>query len=334
MATAGHPIEGVLHVGVRDGEDLPDYRGCGASPCIYVEPIRAVFDRLNAQFEGDDWHIVLLATCSDREGNRGYIDAGQKAAENASLSLPAVTTYTVDVLAESYSPRRPPNLLVIDARGAELLVLRGSSLTLPSVDGVFVAVSETRSHPMACTLNEVQTLLQRFDLRPRWIELDGHGCGHAFFTRPRKKPEDLPTYGGNLALGKAAGQSSLCIWSRPEMHEEARGAINGQITGEFGFHTELEDHPWWLVDLGRPHSIQEVRVYNRLGVLRSRARTLRVLTSEDGSEWWEVHDQAGYTFGGADGRPLRVLLEPCRARYVALRLAERTWLHLDEVEIY
>lgn len=333
MAIAGHPVEGVLHVGVREGQDLPDYRPCGASPCIYVEPMQAVFDRLVEQFHGDPWHIALSTVCSDEAASRAPADT-KPPSTAFDLSVPVPAFSTVDDLIEAFSPRRPPNLLVLDARGAELLVLRGAAGSLPSIEGVYVAVNETRPHPMACELDEIQSFLKRHNLHLRWLDLDGAGVGHAFFSRRRMITSELPTYNGNLALNKAAYQSSLSMWSRADMQAEAGGAINGEISGEYGFHTEIEDNPWWLVDLGEPHHLREIRIYNRVGQVRSRARTLRVITSEDGAEWWEVHDQGGYTFGGADGRPLRVLLDSWPARYVALRLAERAYLHLDEVEIY
>jgi hypothetical protein len=47
-----------------------------------------------------------------------------------------------------------------------------------------------------------------------------------------------------------------------------------------------------------------------------------------------VHDQAGRTFGGADGRPLQVQLVGEQARYVRLQLAERAFLHLDKVRVF
>ena len=79
--------------------------------------------------------------------------------------------------------------------------------------------------------------------------------------------------------------------------------------------------------------MREVRIYNRGDTARERARTLRVLGSDDGAAWRLLYDQDGYTFGGG-GRPLRVMLEGAPARHVRLQLTEHTALHLDQVEIY
>lgn len=336
MTTAGHPVDGVLHVGVRADQPLPDYRACGASPCIYVDPEPATHNRLADQFADDPWHIAVAAACSDRSGDVAPGDAGLDAPPVAPESVDdrASALCTIDDLVENHSPRRCPNLLVIDVPGSELHILQGALRTLASVDGVFLSVSEAPLHPGGCTLTEIQIFLIPYGLLPRWLELDRFGRGRAFFSRPAPEAEILPTYGGNVALGKWAAQSSLSEWSRPTMAEEAGQAVNGQITGDCSFHTDIEDNPWWFVDLGQVHTLTELRIYNRPGPYRARARTLKVLTSRDSKTWQKIHDQAGYSFGGVAGRPLRILLEQHPARYIALRLAERTCLHLDEVEIY
>ena len=88
------------------------------------------------------------------------------------------------------------------------------------------------------------------------------------------------------------------------------------------------------MDLEAVHALNEVRVFNRMDCARERSRTLQVLLSDDGETWRCVHDQAGRTFGGADGRPLQVQLVGEQARYVRLQLAERAFLHLDKVRVF
>lgn len=146
--------------------------------------------------------------------------------------------------------------------------------------------------------------------------------------------EALPSYGGNLALGKPATQSSLSQWSNCGPAQDPGGGANGVISGLYGFHTDFEVRPWWQVDLGAIYPMREVRVYNRMDSGQERSRTLQVLVSTEGATWTEVHDQAGKTFGGADGQPLRVMLNNVTGRYVRLQLAEFTSLHLDEVQVF
>ena len=134
----------------------------------------------------------------------------------------------------------------------------------------------------------------------------------------------------NAALGKVAMQSSVFQNGPPT----AAAAVNGVKTGGFGFHTELEYDPWWMVDLGARQAVQEVVVYNRLdGICKIRSRMLSVLVSPDGETWTTIYRHDGEPFGGADGHPLRVRAAGVQARFVRVKLEDYQFLHLDEVEV-
>lgn len=77
--------------------------------------------------------------------------------------------------------------------------------------------------------------------------------------------------GGNLARGRPASQSSTSQWSHAE---DPQGAVDGAITGGFGFHTNAEANSWWQVDLGTFLPVGEVRVFNRLDCCGERALSL------------------------------------------------------------
>jgi hypothetical protein len=134
-------------------------------------------------------------------------------------------------------------------------------------------------------------------------------------------------------------QSSTCTWSRhPDPVLDAAGAVSGVITGRASFHTDHEDAPWWQVDLGALCAVSEIRVFNRvddLGVA-ARANPLAVLASDTGSEWLEIFRRTeAAPFGGADGNPLIwSSVPPVTLRHLRLTVPNRTWLSLDQVEVY
>ncbi len=350
MAWAGYAVESILHIGANEGQERNDYAECGASPCIYVEPADAAYAILEANLSDIPHHKAVRAVCSDTDGEHVTFNVASNGGQSSSLFAlgphaefhPTITytaaqsmvTTTVDRLIAEHFPKRVPNLLVVDAQGADLRVLKGAKRSLPFIDGVLVEASEEPLYEGGCTLKEIAAFLESFDLRPRWLTLDCLGHGEAFFSRPRPQLEHLPVYGGHLAVERPTKQSSLSEWSYADGAIGPRGGVDGGITGRFGFHTDIEDAPWWQVDLEAVRSLTEIRIYNRMDSGRERSRTLKVLLSDDGETWRLVHDQGGYTFGGADGRPLRVMVGGKSARHVRLQLAERTYLHLDKVQVF
>jgi hypothetical protein len=151
----------------------------------------------------------------------------------------------------------------------------------------------------------------------------------SFFSPLRMKHVERP--GINIALHKPAIQSSLCAFSKPN---DAEGAVNGVITGSYGFHTDYETSPWWQVDLGANLPIAEILVFNRVDVAASRAYSFVLKIGLDSEHLHEVYAQNGRPFGGANGEPARIKLNGAVARYVRIELSAGGYLHLDQVEVY
>lgn len=155
-------------------------------------------------------------------------------------------------------------------------------------------------------------------------------------TSLRVPPETLKL--PNVALNKPSWQSSVyeAEGSEPRAARVSGGGNNGVRTGTYGFHTKLQDDPWWIVDLLGSFRIAGVRVYNRIddpGVA-ARASRLDVMVSLDASRWTAVYARDA-PFGGIDGSPLAIRLQqPVAASFVLVRLRGRQFLHLDEIEVY
>lgn len=137
-----------------------------------------------------------------------------------------------------------------------------------------------------------------------------------------------------VAAGCVARQSSVHReWGDPSL------ALGRAPTGNFTFHTRLEDHPWWEVDFAATVPVRRIVVWNRedRGLeAASAARPLLVrLAREPGGAWQDLA-RADYVFGGArSGRPLVIdLAEPVLARLLRLEIDGRSALHLDQVQVY
>ncbi|HXP61302.1 MAG TPA: discoidin domain-containing protein [Dongiaceae bacterium] len=120
---------------------------------------------------------------------------------------------------------------------------------------------------------------------------------------------------------------------RPE--DDAMGGCDGVKNGQWGFHTEAQDDPWWQVDLQARLELERVVLYNRCDAFAERNSRIRVLVSDDGQNFRQVYQHDGTVFYGyTDHRPLVVKLEGVAARFVRLALPGYDYFHLDEVEVY
>jgi FkbM family methyltransferase len=138
----------------------------------------------------------------------------------------------------------------------------------------------------------------------------------------------------NLALGAVALQSSYSRYSTPN---DPLGAISGSKNGHYGFHTEYEESPWWLIDLQRVCPVHRIVIYNRCDAATDRVRPMTISICADVGEPWADLYVAHHVFGGATaGRPLTIALgtEPLPMRFIKISLHKKEYLHLDEVEVY
>jgi FkbM family methyltransferase len=141
----------------------------------------------------------------------------------------------------------------------------------------------------------------------------------------------------NLALNKPAAQSSTSQWSKsPVAAEDARGANNGNISCEMGFHTDREDEPWWQVDLEGSYLIRKVVIFNRQEEA-ARLKHFSLFRSLDGTHWKRFFRKIDSTVFGddADNRPYVAETagnEP--ARFLRVRLDGHNYLHFKECQVF
>jgi hypothetical protein len=132
----------------------------------------------------------------------------------------------------------------------------------------------------------------------------------------------------NVSVGKTAIQSSKSK-ALPNQPEDALVCDADHARG-YAFETSGSDFPFWQVDLGTVHQIEEIRVRNRRDHFQYRARSLTVEVSTNAKDWVVVHsglqhwyDTVTFKLGGQ-----------VKGRFVRLRLQERTLMHLDRVEVF
>jgi hypothetical protein len=125
----------------------------------------------------------------------------------------------------------------------------------------------------------------------------------------------------NLADGRPWKTSSTFAVCDP-----AHASCADAVTDIF-FHTQSEDSPWIEFDLGGRKGLRRVEVQNRSDCCQERAIPLVVEISDDEKTWAEVARRET-PFGEWTAR-----FPATQARYVRLRVARTSMLHLESVAI-
>ena len=116
--------------------------------------------------------------------------------------------------------------------------------------------------------------------------------------------------------------------------QDAAGGCDGVINGTWGFHTNLDDKPWWQVDLQHEFSLEKVVIHNTgHGGEWKRILGFSLLLSVDGKSWTEAFCHDGKAFQDPE-QPIVLPLEGTAARFVKIQLPGRQHLLLEEVEVY
>lgn len=135
----------------------------------------------------------------------------------------------------------------------------------------------------------------------------------------------------DIAVGKSASQSSVY---RNRKNCNAGGAVSSEVMQKYGFHTELEDSPWWELDLGAISRPAMIKIYNRRDSLQVRARSISISVSKDRNNWVTLHRGCVY-FGGGDADAFSVPLNgKVEFQYLKLQLHERRHFHLARVAVF
>ena len=125
-----------------------------------------------------------------------------------------------------------------------------------------------------------------------------------------------------LSAGKPWTTSSSAMTCNPE-HKSCGGAKTSIL-----FHTAEESEPWFEIDLGQVQELTRIEVTNRSDCCPERAVPLIVEVSLDKLDYrrvarrFSVFDRWSQRFAAT------------RARYVRLRVARRSFLHLEQVRVF
>lgn len=336
----------LLHVGANEGQEANRYSSLGIQ-AWHVEAIPTVYSKLQAALEPFPDQIPLNRCLSSIEGAVTTFHIASNSGQSSSMlslgrhefAYPSVTytesieltTSTIDGLLRDGDIPCDIDYLVIDAQGAEQLILEGAKHFL-SQGRLKYALIETAVEPLydqGSTYLEVASFLRNYGLYLRDVAFNNAGWADAFFQtrfwRP-EPPKPIATTGINIA------PKAICTQSSSWLNRPCLERMSGNRTGSYSFHTELEHEPWLKLEFQDLCDINQIVVYNREDTCQSRAFNLNIYSSVDNCNWTLVHENSA-PYGGTYTDPLNVMCA-IKAKQLLFRLRGTDYLHLDKVEVY
>jgi hypothetical protein len=130
----------------------------------------------------------------------------------------------------------------------------------------------------------------------------------------------------NLARGRPTTISGSTMFSTV-----GAGVVDGSTSGQYGYHSALEDSPWLSIDLGKPYALNRIKVFGRGDEYHDQSIPLALESSDDGVTYQKFAERTE-PFSADDPwvvRPTGVV-----TRYLRLHTLRRSYLVLGEVEVY
>jgi hypothetical protein len=131
----------------------------------------------------------------------------------------------------------------------------------------------------------------------------------------------------NLALHTTVTLSS----KHPHSVAPPDGLVNGKVEFAYGAHTDIQEDPWILVDLGRPVHIGKIVVYNRGDGYLDECLPLIV---EAGLDRYRFEPVATRNDVFTSTNPWVIDKLDTTAQYVRLRKTGKTYIALSELAVY
>jgi hypothetical protein len=210
------------------------------------------------------------------------------------------------------------DLLVRAAGSPELLqaiqsALKQAQLSTPAEPSAKSALVASLAGFTARLISEIEAP-RRVARRERWLRAARYAV-----------PGVLPLLALLSAAVWFARGPNLIAGSTMKLSSQLSSCEKGSC-GSASFSTREEPSPWVSYDFGKTRSLHSIVVHNRSDCCWDRALPLLVEVSDDGSRWRElVRTERPFIRFSHD--------LDAKARYVRLRVARKSYLHLDQVTI-
>lgn len=176
----GQRAKGVIHVGAHLGQEFPYYEAAGIHQQIWIEPIPALYEKLEGALPKRESIRTFMVACSNSVGRQKMVISGNLESMTSSLlnlkkqvelypsqrqvgEIEVAVTKLDLLLEENKINLSDYDLLVVDTQGSELDALKGGIKALAHMKFVVAEVGTIE-------LYEGMPLLSEVD---KWMESQG-----------------------------------------------------------------------------------------------------------------------------------------------------------------
>jgi FkbM family methyltransferase len=189
-------INGVLHIGAHDCEELPFYNEiCNTESIIWIDALEFKVNEQKAKGVKN----IFCATISDKDNEDVNFNVSNNYASSSILPLGTHTvehphihyigyiptkTITVDTFLQknNLDPNKY-NLWNIDIQGADLLALKGGVNALKYADVLYLEVNEKELYEGCPNVREIDDFVSQYGFTRVLTEMTKHGWGDAIYIK-------------------------------------------------------------------------------------------------------------------------------------------------------
>ena len=189
-----HP-KTVLHIGAHLAQELEMYKSYGIFQGAFIEANPEVYLRLKESLKDEShWHAIE-ALLSDVDGEESDFWVSDNDKMSSSLLKPNLhlaehpdvkfEDIPIKLLTRTLNCLLLNNfeLIVIDAQGAELKILKGGMDTIKNSDAIWIEVALGGLYENDCSINDLVHFLSPYGFYPVYVVIGNNLWGDALFVK-------------------------------------------------------------------------------------------------------------------------------------------------------
>ena len=191
-------VEGIIHIGAHELEELEDYLKGNVSKVIWIEANSNKYNFIKNKLQNHKNMVLGRFAAGSKTGNQilNVANNGQSSSFlqlgthlinypeiNYSSKIDVEIKKLDDWLDENFKNRKIYNFINIDIQGYELEALKGMTDQLKIADYVYLEVNFEQVYKKCAELKEIDKLLLKFGLVRVALRKTNAGWGDAFYSR-------------------------------------------------------------------------------------------------------------------------------------------------------